>query len=223
MKKMLFCKGICFLLLIIISSSIKAQPAWSRGIQILPVNHDEGMRRANRALQAEGYSIQNYGGDYTAGQKGIHTAIIACNATSDGRAYINIFVASTSNDGNVPGAERVRLQAQMDATGPNIPSAGIQANWATQADPHRGKNGQRFTYYLPPGGSASGRLWGTDVYTDDSSIGTAAVHAGLISFQNGGTVTIEIRQGQSSFSATTRNGVTSNAYGSWPGSFVFVR
>lgn len=99
----------------------------------------------------------------------------------------------------------------------------IQATWTTQADTYRGKNGQRFTYYFPPGGTASGRLWGTDVYTDDSSIGTAAVHAGLITFQNGGTVTIEIRAGQPAYQASTRNGITSSSYGSWSGSFVFVR
>ena len=66
------------------------------------------------------------------------------------------------------------------------------------------------------------QLYGTDVYTDDSSICTAAVHAGLISFQAGGSVTIEIRQGQSSYAGSARNGVTSKGYGSWNGSFVFV-
>ena len=65
-------------------------------------------------------------------------------------------------------------------------------------------------------------MWGTDVYTDDSSICTAAVSAGLITFQAGGSVTIEIRQGQSSYAGSTRNGVTSKGYGSWNGSFVFV-
>jgi hypothetical protein len=66
-------------------------------------------------------------------------------------------------------------------------------------------------------------VWGSDVYTDDSSICTAAVHAGLISFASGGTVTIEIRPGQASYGATSRYGVATSAYGNWHGSYVFAR
>ena len=95
------------------------------------------------------------------------------------------------------------------------------AGWNTTAVDKRGKNGQRFTYTCSPNG-APATVWGTNVYTDDSSICTAAVSAGLITFQAGGSVTIEIRQGQSSYTGSTRNGVTSKGYGSWNGSFVFV-
>lgn len=94
-------------------------------------------------------------------------------------------------------------------------------NWGTQADSLRGRNGQQFTFVCPAQGTL-GRLWGTDVYTDDSSICTAAVHAGLITTLRGGTVTIQVRPGASSYSGTSRNGATSNGYGSWSGSFVFV-
>ena len=97
------------------------------------------------------------------------------------------------------------------------------ADWGTQADSLRGKNGQQFSFGCPGGGTASGRLWGTDTYTDDSSICTAAVHAGLITAARGGTVTIEIRAGASSYKGSLRNGVTSSDYGAWHGSFVFIR
>ncbi|MEO7310751.1 MAG: LCCL domain-containing protein [Chitinophagaceae bacterium] len=204
--------------------SVNSQPSWSRGIQIMNFKHEEGMRRIKQALQAEGYAIQNEAGDFMAGYKNNNTAVIACNVSGD-KAFINIFVASTSNDSNVPGAERVRLQAQMDkaSNGGNNPVGTVQATWATQADSYRGKNGQRFSFYIPPGGPASGRLWGTDTYTDDSSIGLAAVHAGLISLQAGGTVTIEIREGLGAYVGSVRNGMSSNGYGGWGGSFVFVR
>ena len=95
-------------------------------------------------------------------------------------------------------------------------------NWSTQADSLRGRNGQQFTFTCSAGGPISSRLWGTNIYTDDSSICTAAVHAGYIELASGGTVTIEIRPGQPSYQGVTRNGVTSRAYGSWSGSFVFV-
>lgn len=101
-------------------------------------------------------------------------------------------------------------------------SFGQTINWATQADSLRGRNGQQFTYVCPAGGPISGRLWGTNIYTDDSSICTAAIHAGYIEAASGGTVTIEIRPGQASYQGVTRNGVTSRSYGSFAGSFVFI-
>lgn len=99
----------------------------------------------------------------------------------------------------------------------------VQGTWVMQADSYRGQIGKRVTFYFPPGGTISGRCWGTDVYTDDGSIATAAVHAGLITAKNGGTVTIEIRAGQPSYQGSTRNGVTSKNWGAFTGSFVFIR
>ena len=105
--------------------------------------------------------------------------------------------------------------------GPSI-AAAVEGNWATQADGYRGKNGQRITFTFPGGGTLSSRLWGSDVYTDDSSIATAAVHAGLITPDMGGTVTIEIMPGQGAYRGSFQNGAKSNDYGGWHGSFRFV-
>jgi hypothetical protein len=101
-------------------------------------------------------------------------------------------------------------------------AAQTTVDWTTQADPYRGRNGARITLSCPSGGTLSDRLWGTDLYTDDSSICTAAVHAGLISAATGGTVTVEIRPGAASYKGSTRHGATSNDYGQWSGSFAFV-
>jgi hypothetical protein len=87
----------------------------------------------------------------------------------------------------------------------------------------RGKNGSTFRYSCPAGSaSANGNIWGTDVYTDDSSICKAAVHAGVIS-SSGGTVTIEILAGRTSYRNSDRYGISSTAFGEWTGSFRFVR
>jgi hypothetical protein len=83
---------------------------------------------------------------------------------------------------------------------------------------YRGQDGQRLIYDCPP--DARGRVFGTDIYTDDSDVCAAAVHAGVIR-RRGGTVTIEIRPGRSSYNGSSRNGITSSGYGSWNGSFVF--
>jgi len=95
-----------------------------------------------------------------------------------------------------------------------------QTTWATQALAYRGNNGLVLSFVCPPNGTAAS-IWGTDVYTDDSPVCTAAVHAGLISLAAGGTVAGAISAGQSSYVASTRNGITSGAYGTWQGSLVF--
>jgi hypothetical protein len=97
-----------------------------------------------------------------------------------------------------------------------------EIDWGNNAVSLRGKNGARFAFNCRPNGSG-GSVWGTDIYTDDTSICTAAVHAGLITFASGGRVTIEIRAGQQSYAGTSRNGVSSASYGTWHGSFIFVR
>ena len=76
------------------------------------------------------------------------------------------------------------------------------------------------SYACSPGGEF-GTVWGTDVYTDDSSICTAGVHAGKITREQGGVVIVRVKPGQPVYVGTTRNGVTSSDYGEWSGSFVF--
>ena len=66
-----------------------------------------------------------------------------------------------------------------------------------------------------------GSVWGSDVYTDDSSVCGAAMHAGAIG-KAGGLVMIEILPGRESYEASARNGVTSSPYGPWAGSFSIV-
>lgn len=74
--------------------------------------------------------------------------------------------------------------------------------------------------YCPSGGTP-GAIWGTDFYTSGSSICTAAVHAGLITFSSGGVVILRYGSGRSSYEGTSRNGVTSLSYGRFETSFSF--
>ena len=135
---------------------------------------------------------------------------------------------------NQDGQEVLIAPAQSTATADPIASAPSakepasttpvvsDADWNTSAEQWEFKPGVRYSVTLPPGGSA-GSVWGTDIYTNDSSIGTAAVHAGLITFNAGGQVTIELVEGKPSYEGSTRNGVTSNSYGDWGGSYRFVK
>ena len=77
--------------------------------------------------------------------------------------------------------------------------------------------GSPLTLVCPPGDVK--RVWGTDVYTEDSSICTAAAHAGLITPGAGGAVTIAGAGPQDRFAASDRNGVASLEWKAWPASF----
>ncbi len=92
---------------------------------------------------------------------------------------------------------------------------------SAQLQNFRGQGGKRLTYVCPP--RATGQVYGTDVYTDDSPICAAAVHAGAITSEKGGPVTVVIGEGQPRFAGSSRNGVTSQEFAEWPGSFSFDR
>jgi hypothetical protein len=95
----------------------------------------------------------------------------------------------------------------------------LRTEWNTNVTEYRGQNGRPVTVICPSGGSA-GDVWGTDSYTDDSSVCSAAAHAGVISLVKGGVVTIVIGPGGDSYTESTRNGVTSRSFGKAPGSFT---
>jgi len=101
---------------------------------------------------------------------------------------------------------------------PSSNATGAPTTWEANATSLSG--GKPFTLTCSPGGTAHS-VWGSDIYTTDSSICTAAVHSGLITFQQGGTVTVELRPGRPVYGASERNGVTTSAYGPWQSSFVF--
>lgn len=71
-------------------------------------------------------------------------------------------------------------------------------------------------------GHTLGSVWGTDVYTSDSSLPAAAVHAGVLQAGERGVVRIQIEPGQESYTASTRNGVETSSWGSYSSSFRFV-
>lgn len=68
-------------------------------------------------------------------------------------------------------------------------------------------------------GSADANVYGTDIYSDDSPLTTAAVHAGVIKAGEKGVVKVTIMPGQASFRGTTRNGVTSIGWPAYPGAY----
>lgn len=78
------------------------------------------------------------------------------------------------------------------------------------------------TYQIRTIGSTSGSVWGTNLYTTDSSIGKAAVHAGVLRAGQEGVVTVVVKGGLPNYIGSTRNGVTTSSWGSFGKSFSFV-
>jgi hypothetical protein len=101
------------------------------------------------------------------------------------------------------------------------PDDATPITWSTSTGTFRVAPGLTYTFVCPPEGTP-GAVWGSNPYTTDSSICTAAVHAGEITLEEGGEVTIEIRPGRQTFGATTRNGITTYPYGQFPHSMVFI-
>ena len=101
--------------------------------------------------------------------------------------------------------------------------AGVDAGftWSGTGMVNRGKNTFRIDVTCPQGGQV-GVVWGTDMYTDDSSVCTAGVHAGLITVAAGGPLTYTVRKGLASYVSSVRNGITSSSWGANAGSFCFA-
>jgi LCCL domain len=95
------------------------------------------------------------------------------------------------------------------------------ADWDVSAIPLRNQPGSRFVYVCPASGRKD-QVWGTRIYSDNSSVCSAALHAGAFTYENGGIVTIEHLPGQSSYTGSTQNGITSASLASWPGSFQII-
>jgi hypothetical protein len=73
-----------------------------------------------------------------------------------------------------------------------------------------------------PAGAATGSVWGTGIYTSDSNICSAAVHAGAIG-TGGGQVVVTMGGRQESYTGSTQYGVTSSNWGAWDNSFTVSR
>ena len=69
------------------------------------------------------------------------------------------------------------------------------------------------TFYFRVRGQEVGPVWGTDVYTGDSALAAAAVHAGAVPLGETGVVKVTIVEPLQQYRGSTRNGITSYPYG----------
>ncbi len=81
---------------------------------------------------------------------------------------------------------------------------------------YQDKIGQTFLFRVT-GSVNSGTVWGTGVYTPDSPLAMAAVHAGVLKPDQTGVVKVTIVAGPPAYFGSTANGVTTSP---WNGGFV---
>jgi LCCL domain len=73
------------------------------------------------------------------------------------------------------------------------------------------------------GMAAGGSVWGTDVYTTDSRLAMAAVHAGVLKVGETGVVRLKIVPSPPSYTGSSRHGVTTSPYGIYRAAYQFVK
>jgi hypothetical protein len=118
---------------------------------------------------------------------------------------------------------RGALVLLFSCIGAGSAAAQMTITWSTAGRQFRSTAGEPTTLVCPPASGEFEPVWGTMIYTDDSSVCTAAVHAGAIRAQEGGTIILRILPGRDSYSASRRNGVSSERWGEWETSFSVER
>lgn len=79
------------------------------------------------------------------------------------------------------------------------------------------KVGHSFAFKVT--GNAAGSAWGTGVYTYDTQLAVAAVHAGALKNGETGIVRITMVPSPAAFVGSAQNGVTSSPWGAYPAAY----
>lgn len=151
---------------------------------------------------------------------GLGASLGACGGSSSSNSTTTTTAAATTTTG------RATTSTAAGATTTTVratPTPAGLSPWSVRPSDLDAVVGTRYSFACPAAGDASGAVWGVGPYTDDSSICTAAVHAGLITVVSGGTVSFDMQAGADSYKGSTVNGVTTLDYGAWPAQFVFVK
>ena len=149
-----------------------------------------------------------HAGVLKAGEKGIvQVTILAAQQSFTGSARNGV---TSANWGPYDGGYRV--EPSSEKLDPAVPAKdpGTLASYARAL-------GQEFQFEVT--GAPGGSLWGTDLYTLDSSLAATAVHAGVLKSGERGVVKVTILAGQPAYAGSVRNGITSQNWGSYDGSF----
>ena len=225
MNKSTFCKISCILFLLMLGSTVtlRAQDTPSDMVDY----------RGQDGASFLFYVTGNDNGPCFGGEDNIYTddtplAVAAVHAgfmNANETKLVKVKVMAPRN--NYPSINRNGIHSeQIDSSEGSYqllpPSSGEFANAPTNMGAFIGKYDQIFVFRAV--GGKEGAIWGgkDGIYTTDSEIGTAAVHAGILKPGQTGLVRIKMLPGQSSYPESTRNGVTSHSFDAWEGSYQFI-
>ena len=134
----------------------------------------------------------------------------------------NEYSTWTAADGykSLSGLGKVYLSNQIDTA--KIYTTGIPLSAGTSDMQQFSEADIGKIYRITITGTTGGAIWGTDIYTSDTYIPCAAVHAGFIANGETKEVYIKVVQGLNEYIGSTRNGVSTSGYGGWGLSYQFV-
>src|SRR5205823_1167849 len=139
-----------------------------------------------------------HAGVLKAGERGaVKVTILAGEQSYTGSMRNGI---STSDYAAWGGSYKVEAFRKGKRGGPALPGGG--RGGAALPDPGTlqgvaGQAGQSVVFEVT--GNANGIIWGIDVYTDDSALAAAAVHAGVLKAGEKGLIKVTILPGQASY------------------------
>jgi hypothetical protein len=171
----------------------------------------DGSYRIDRAKEVEAETLRLNSMDPLSNDQGAVTLSAGILSLADGSLSSNVAGTVSLNADIQPGVPH-RWSAADAADGRVVTIEG-------DTDMQSAKPAPGGRYYLKIKGRTDGAVWGTDVYTSDSSLGTAAVHAGVLEPGQTGVVKVTILPGQTAYESVTRNGITSANYRSWDVSY----
>jgi hypothetical protein len=144
-----------------------------------------------------------------------HDVVVTADSKFTGKIEVDTVKANTAQFGSV--TLQLGLVRSLRNQGENDDAADAaiaQANPGNLSAFHD-KMGKRLVFRVT--GSTMGSIYGTDIYTTDSDLATAAVHAGVLKAGQTGLVRVRIvPPPPGDFPSTTRNGITSTAWGTYP-------
>jgi hypothetical protein len=164
----------------------------------------ESLRKEFKEEELKGctHDVVHTEDSYFAGELEVTTLLV--NTDQFGESKLNLmFVRKLSSGGK-----------EEEVGGPALPDPG----YLTTYQAHVGK-----TFIFTVTGAVKGTVWGTDKYTLDSNLATAALHAGVVKAGQTKNVTVRILAAQPAFVGSMRNGVSSNNYTMYPGAYEFVK
>jgi hypothetical protein len=129
-------------------------------------------------------------------------------------------VSRPAGSASAPSGAAVAQPASAAAGGTvsNDAASAVALQCTQAAKDVKGNAGTSWYMRCPECPDPSGRIWGTDLYTDDSSLCLAAIHGGAIA-SKGGLLLVTWMPGQSTYIGSLRNGITTTDYGAWTRSF----